>query len=329
MSSVRAVVLLSGGLDSALAAKIVQLEGVEVVGLHLEAPTACRADVRAVAADLGIAVEVREKGEEFLRLLRDPRHGYGRNMNPCVDCRTFMFRRGREYLDELDARFLVTGEVLGQRPMSQTRNAIDLIDKESGMRGLVLRPLSAQLMPPTIAETSGWVRREAMHAISGRGRHTQLALAEGLGVRRFESPGGGCLLTDERFSDKLRDYFAHAPADAMRTDDVALLATGRHVRVTEKLKLVLGRREEENRGLAAWISDARWLVEPEGFHGPSVLMCGPREEHALSHAVEQMIRHVRAPGPHDRVRVRAPQGDEIRSLAACLRPEAPVELRVL
>src|SRR5689334_5880558 len=166
MPAPRAVALLSGGLDSALAVKLVQREGVEVVGLHLSAPTACRADARAVADDLGIALEVRAKGEEFLRLVRAPRHGYGRHMNPCLDCRAFMFRRADAYLRELGGDFLVTGEVLGQRPMSQTRAAIERIDRDSELEGRVLRPLSARLLPPTRAEERGWVRREAMLAIS-------------------------------------------------------------------------------------------------------------------------------------------------------------------
>lgn len=323
MPAPRAVALLSGGLDSALAVKLVQREGVEVVGLHLSAPTACRADARAVADDLGIALEVRAKGEEFLRLLRAPRHGYGRHMNPCLDCRAFMFRRADAYLRELGGDFLVTGEVLGQRPMSQTRAAIERIERDSGLERRVLRPLSARLLPPTLAEARGWVRREAMLAISGRGRHEQLALAERLGVRRFESPGGGCLLTDAAFSARLRDYFDHVSAPDMRLDDVELLAIGRHVRVADDLKLVVGRREAENRRLAAFVSAERWLLEPADFRGPSVLVCGNRSAAALAHAAEQLLVHADAP-PGARARVVGPAGEETLRLADCLPiPVAP------
>ncbi|HEV2105923.1 MAG TPA: hypothetical protein VGU27_09355 [Candidatus Eisenbacteria bacterium] len=323
MPAPRAVALLSGGLDSALAVRLVQREGVEVVGLHLSAPTACRADARAVADDLGIALEVRAKGEEFLRLLRAPRHGYGRHMNPCLDCRAFMFRRADAYLRELGGDFLVTGEVLGQRPMSQTRAAIERIERDSGLERRVLRPLSARLLPPTLAEARGWVRREAMLAISGRGRHEQLALAERLGVRRFESPGGGCLLTDAAFSARLRDYFGHVGAPDMRLDDVELLAIGRHVRVADDLKLVVGRREAENRRLAAFVSAERWLLEPADFRGPSVLVCGGRSAAALAHAAEQLLAHAEAP-PGARARVVTAAGEETLRLADCLPiPVAP------
>jgi hypothetical protein len=323
MPAPRAVALLSGGLDSALAVKLVQLEGVEVVGLHLSAPTACRADARAVAGDLGIALEVRAKGEEYLRLVRDPRHGYGRNLNPCLDCRAFMFRRADAYLRELGGDFLVTGEVLGQRPMSQTRAALERIDRDAGMRGRVLRPLSARLLPATLAEERGWVRREAMQAIAGRGRHAQLALAGRLGVRRFESPGGGCLLTDAAFSARLRDYFDHVAAPDMRLDDVALLSLGRHVRIADDLKLVVGRREAENRRLAAFVSAERWLLEPVDFRGPSVLGCGRRDAAALAHAAELLRAHAEAP-PGAGVRLVSAAGAETLRLDDCLPiPVAP------
>src|SRR5690242_13974721 len=150
MAVVRAVALISGGLDSALAAAIVLRQGVDVIGLHYASPTACRVDAPAVAESLGIALEVVPKGEAYLSLLRHPKFGYGRNMNPCLDCRSFMFREGRALLERHDARFFVTGEVLGQRPMSQTRSAIDRIDRDADVRGMVLRPLSARLLPPTL-----------------------------------------------------------------------------------------------------------------------------------------------------------------------------------
>ncbi len=323
MTTVRAVALLSGGLDSALAAALVRLQGVEILGLHFASPTACRGDVREVASSLGIPLVVREKGDEYLALLRRPKFGYGRNMNPCIDCRSFMFQRGRALLAEHEAQFLVTGEVLGQRPMSQTRSAIDRIDRDADVRGLVLRPLSAQLLPPTLPEREGWVSRDAMHAISGRGRHAQLALAEALGVRRFESPGGGCLLTDAGFSDKLRDYFTHVEEPATRMDDVALLSVGRHLRVSPRLKLIVGRRADENERLARESLDGRWLVAPVGFNGSSVLGCGPLDDDGLAAALDQILRHSRSAQPHDQVVVRTREGEQLRRLHETLRSGAP------
>src|SRR5437870_10524968 len=165
-TGIRAVGLLSGGLDSALAAKLLLEQGIDVIGLHLESPLSCRSDVRALARDLAIPLVVRAKGEEYLRLLRHPRWGYGRNMNPCLDCRRFMFTLGADYLEEFGAKFLFTGEVLGQRPMSQTRSAMQLIDRAAGLTGWILRPLSAQLLDPTEPEKRGWVDSSTLFAIA-------------------------------------------------------------------------------------------------------------------------------------------------------------------
>lgn len=293
LTATRAVGLLSGGLDSALATRLLLDQGIEVIGLHLESPTACRSDVDEVARDLGVRLVRRAKGEEYLRLLRHPRWGYGRNMNPCVDCRHFMFRLGQPYLEEFDARFLFTGEVVGQRPMSQLRDRLMLIDRAAGMEGRILRPLSARLLPETEAERNGWVDRSRLLAISGRSRHEQLALAARYGLKHYTSPGGGCLLTDAGYSKKLRDLLDHTPEERTTMVDVALLSIGRHVRVTPELKVVLGRHEAENRRLADYQSTGRWLVEPDGFNGPSALVCGPHDADVLAEVVTMMLRHAR------------------------------------
>lgn len=307
---IRALGLLSGGLDSALAAAMLLEQGLEVVGLHLESPVSCRSDVREVARDLGIPLTVRAKGEEYLRMLRDPRWGYGRNLNPCVDCRVFMLRRSREYLEESGADFLFTGEVLGQRPMSQLSGKLRLIDRQAGADGLVLRPLSAKLLPETEPERRGWVDRSRLLAISGRSRHVQLAEAARLGLRRYQSPGGGCLLTDASFSRKLRDLFDHAPQAGVAEADVEALSLGRHFRLGPSLKVVLGRDAAENAKLARLQGEHRWLVEPDGFTGPSALVCGPRDEGSLTEAIRLIARYARAPEPHDHVRWRS--GDDVR-----------------
>lgn len=306
MEHVRAIGLLSGGLDSALAARLLLDQGIEVIGLHLESPTACRNDVREVARDLGIRLEVRAKGEEYLRLLRHPHWGYGRNLNPCVDCRVFMFGLGKPYLEEFDARFLFTGEVVGQRPMSQLKDRMMMIDRQAGLEGLVLRPLSAQLLPETEPEKRGWVDRTRLRGIFGRGRTEQLAMAAAYGLRHTASPGGGCLLTDPIFSDKLRDLFAHTPEDETHVDDVALLRVGRHFRVDAGLKIVLGRNALENERLASFANRERWLVEPDGCAGPTALVCGPRSERAVALATDLMARHRPAGAEPLAVRLRNP-----------------------
>jgi len=304
VNPIRALALLSGGLDSALAARMMLDQGLEVVGLHLESPTACRSDVREVARELGIGLEVRAKGEEYLRLLRHPHFGYGKHMNPCVDCRVFMFGIARGVMDEVGARFIVTGEVAGQRPMSQGRNTLGLIDREAGLEGWILRPLSALLLPETEAEKRGWVDRSRLLRITGRGRLEQLAMADRYGLSHHQSPGGGCLLTDATFSLKLRDLFAHVDEDSTTLDDVALLRVGRHFRIRPDLKVVLGRNQEENRRLTQYFGSSRWLVEPVGFNGPAALVCGPRDEEALVVAARLIAEYARDLKPEHRVRWR-------------------------
>ena len=316
--TIRALVLLSGGLDSALAARMVLDQGVEVVGLHLESPTACRSDVHEVARELGVPLEVREKGQAYLELLRRPRFGYGKNMNPCVDCRIFMFHIGRDVMDQVEAQFLVTGEVAGQRPMSQGKNTLALIDRKAGLEGWVLRPLSALLLHETEPERRGWVARSSMLGISGRGRLEQLALADRYGLTHHQSPGGGCLLTDTAFSVKLEDLFAHSDEKHTGMDDVALLRVGRHFRVRDDLKVVLGRDQLENARLPEFENGSRWLVVPNGFNGPSALVCGPRGEAELEVALRLIVDYTREPRPDYEVRWKSEDGPCARSLAAVI-----------
>lgn len=297
MTPIRALGLLSGGLDSALAARLLLDQGLDVVGLHLEAPTACRTEVREVARELGIHLELRPKGEAYLRLLRQPRWGYGKNMNPCIDCRVFMFRAALPLREQLGAKFLFTGEVAGQRPMSQNRPTLALVEREAGLAGRVLRPLSAKLLPETEPEERGWVDRARLLGIYGRGRTEQLALARWYGLRHYQSPGGGCLLTDANFSRRLIDLFQHTPADRTTVEEVALLRVGRHFRIHPGLKVVLGRDQEENRRLRGLADEAHWLVEPEGFKGPNALVCGARSDDSLDRAVRLIARFTRSPSP--------------------------------
>jgi hypothetical protein len=311
---VRALGLLSGGLDSALAARLLLDQGIDVIGLHLESPVACRSDVQALARELEIPLVVRAKGEEYMRLLRHPRWGYGRNMNPCLDCRLFMFRAAQPVMEEQGAQFLFTGEVVGQRPMSQTRERMALVERASGLEGLILRPLSARLLPETEPERLGWVDRSRLLAIEGRTRTEQLALAARHGLEHTASPGGGCLLTDPRFSERLRGLFADDPEERATLDDVALLRIGRIFRLGPALRIVLARDHDENRRLAAFENAERWLVEPLDFAGPSALVCGRRDETSLGHAIELIARYSGAPSPESTVRWKAEDGVRTRAL---------------
>lgn len=278
----KAIALLSGGLDSALAAKMVKDQGIEVVGLHLLSPFGCLEEVEKVAEELGVRLLLKEKGEAFLNLVENPKYGYGSAINPCIDCRIFMFELAKKVMEEEKADFIVTGEVLGQRPMSQQRGSMKKIDKESPIEGLVLRPLSAHKFEPTIPEQNGWVDREKLLGIWGRGRKDQLALAKEWGLTKFKSPGGGCLLTEQAFAKRLHDFFEHKTytTSEERMAQSQMLRYGRHFRVADGVKAIVGRNESENHQLEKlWPAAGGTLLRPENFDGPSAIVFGDAQTH--------------------------------------------------
>ena len=209
-SGVKAISLFSGGLDSQLAVRLIQNQGIVVTGINFSSPF-FGADKRTerAAHDLGIDLRVEPVGEEYLeRVLKNPVYGYGKNMNPCIDCHAFMFRKAGDLMEELGASFIITGEVLGQRPMSQNRSALNAVDKLSGYKGYIVRPLSARLLEATVPEKEGWIQRELLLDISGRSRTRQMKLAEEYGIKEYPSPAGGCLLTEQNFARRLKKNFA-------------------------------------------------------------------------------------------------------------------------
>ncbi len=281
----KAISLLSGGLDSILATRIIKEQGIEVVALHFTSPfctctkgdKGCGLQAVRTARELDVEVLVRLKGMDYLEIVRSPGHGYGRAMNPCIDCRIFMLKEARKLMEETGASFVITGEVLGQRPMSQRRETIRLIERESGLEGLMLRPLSAKHFPPTLPEIEGIVDREKLYDIAGRGRKTQYELVDAMSLKEFSCPGGGCLLTDPVFARRMKDLFAFEKGFTMR--DVTLLKIGRHFRLRPDMKLILGRNEEENGRLNAAHMPPHVLLTPVGFKGPTGLLAGaPRAE---------------------------------------------------
>lgn len=270
----KAVTLISGGLDGTLAAKVVQNLGIELIPVHFRIPF-CHdkegddADILATAsAVLGLAVREVELADGFLDVIRSPRYGFGSQMNPCIDCRILMLSKARDLMEECGAHFVVTGEVLGQRPMSQHRQALFIVAKRAGLEGLVVRPLSARLLPETIPEQQGWLRRETLLDFSGRGRRSQLALAKQFAVRDYAQPAGGCLLTDPHFSRRLKDIVEHGE---MNLDNVELLKTGRHFRLSKHTKLTVGRNEKENRELERMMQPDDRLFMPHLLVGPTAL----------------------------------------------------------
>lgn len=271
----KAVILLSGGLDSTIAAELMDREGLELFAVNFKTPfclcdrrssnVGCGSNARRVADALGIELKIINATGDFLEVLKNPEHGYGANMNPCIDCRILFFRKGKELMDEIRASFIITGEVLGQRPMSQFRRQMDLIEKEAGLDGLVVRPLSAKLLPPTTPEKMGWISRERMLDIAGRSRRPQIALAKDLGIRDYPCAAGGCLLTDPVFAKKIRDLIDYGELDMPNID---LLKVGRHFRLSENAKLVVGRNESENKVLSLLAKKGDFLFGPATIKGP-------------------------------------------------------------
>jgi tRNA-uridine 2-sulfurtransferase len=276
----KAVALLSGGLDSTLAVKMMIDQGIELTAIHFTSPfcncssrkAGCRNEALRVAEEFGVPIRAIVKGMDYMRIVEKAPHGYGRGMNPCIDCRIYMLRKASAMMTEIGASFVVTGEVLGQRPMSQHRQAIEIIDKESGLAGRILRPLSAHLFPPTLPEEEGLVDRGRLLAISGRSRKCQIELAERFGVRDYPCPAGGCLLTDPDVAGRLRDLFAHVPAYTYR--DLVILTIGRHFRLSPLLRIVLGRSQQENERLLTLTVPGDIVFTPENFRGPTALAAG-------------------------------------------------------
>ena len=284
----RCVALISGGLDSAVAAKLMLEQGIEVHGLYLSMSWGCceKDKAQACARELGIPLMILSVGDAYLDVIRNPKYGYGSGMNPCVDCRIYMFRIAKRYMEEIGAGFIITGEVLGQRPMSQRRQPLETIEADSGLEGLLLRPLSAQLLEPTLPELLGIVNRDRLLRIAGRSRHEQMARAAQDGVTEYSTPAGGCQLTDEQFAKKTRDLFAHE--ERPTTKDMELLTIGRHFRAGPNTKIILGRNELENLMLEGHSQDGYVCLRPK-FSGPSALIVGACAEET-EHVAVSLIR---------------------------------------
>ena len=295
----KAIALLSGGLDSTLAAKVVLDLGIELEALNFltvfctctNKGETCLASQKAVSA-LRIPLKVLNVSEEYLPVVKNPKHGYGSNMNPCIDCRIFMLKKAKDYMEEIGASFIVTGEVLGERPMSQRRDSMRLIEKEAGLDGLILRPLSAKLLPASIPEKEGWVDRENLLKIQGRSRKPQIQLADHYGIRDYPCPAGGCLLTDPAFAKRIRDLIHHHSDFTL--NDVHLLKMGRHFRLSPKSKLVVGRNEEENQKIQTFSEERDILLKLFRFPGPLSLLRGEAGEREIEQAGSITARYSKA-----------------------------------
>jgi len=270
----KAIALVSGGLDSILAARMIKEQNIEVIPLNFKIPFCHRKkndkspDKFSLVRDgLGVELKIIDIGDDFLKLIENPRHGFGSNLNPCIDCKILMLKKAGDLLKEWGADFIVTGEVLGQRPMSQHKQALGIVAKSSGMEGLILRPLSAKLLPVTIPEEKGWLSRDKLLNFNGRTRKPQMNLAKAFNIENYPNAAGGCLLTDPRFSQRLKDLLKYKQ---LNIEEVELLKTGRHFRLSETAKLIVGRNEKENAELVNLARAGDFVFHPsEKTAGPT------------------------------------------------------------
>jgi len=295
MENVKAIGLLSGGLDSTLACALMKRERIEVLGLHCSTGF-CLIDYRRKimrkqdqdkdlrnaalisAAQIDIPIEIIDISQEYLSIVFKPKHGYGSSINPCIDCRILMLKTAKIYAEKCDAKFVFTGEVLGQRPMSQHLGTMKLIEKESGLKGYLLRPLSAKLLDSTVPEQSGWVNRDHLYSIEGRTRKEQMKLAEEFNIKDYPTPAGGCcVLVDKNYAKKFKDLITFSQRDTITMEQLTLLKVGRHLRVYHQLKVIVGREEAENNFLNHYVEKYH-LFKSSGFPGASVLADGLVDE---------------------------------------------------
>ncbi len=323
----KAIALFSGGLDSILAAVLVHRLGVDVTLLHVEhvwsGGEAARRRMQEAADRVGLPLRVVDAREEHLEVIRYPKHGYGSAANPCVDCHIFMLRIGKRVMQEEGANFVVTGEVLGQRPKSQHYDALLAVAEESGLGDRLLRPLSANLLPETLPVREGWLRREDLLSLQGRGRNAQVELAAKLGVVEYPQPAGGCLLTEKAYAARVFDAFAHLGRDAVTRDEFEILRVGRHFRLSDRTKLVVGRDEGENARLGEFAA-GRIVIEPSpDVMGPTALVEGDPSPDEVSLAAALVARYCDATGTST-VRLIVSRGAERREMAVePFRPDDP------
>ncbi|MCX6355869.1 MAG: tRNA 4-thiouridine(8) synthase ThiI [Candidatus Aureabacteria bacterium] len=281
--------LFSGGLDSVLAACVLREQGVEVTGVCFESPFFSAKNARSAAEQIGIPLWVRDITAPHLEMMQKPKHGFGSNMNPCIDCHILMVKTAAGIMREQGFDFVFTGEVLNERPMSQNRQALGMVEKESGCSGYLLRPLSAKLLDETIPENEGKVDRERLCDLHGRSRKPQMALANKYGITRYAQPAGGCLLTDPGFSTRLRDLMEHEGLGEVAR--IHMLKVGRHFRLPSGKKVIVGRKESENRELLGLALQGDAVLRSKGIPGPIVLLGKGFDEDDLREASRFCARY--------------------------------------
>ena len=296
----KAIALLSGGLDSRLAIKLMLDQKVDIHALHFTsifAPCSDReveiAEAEQAAGEFGVPLTVQDITEDLIALVKSAPHGRGSGVNPCIDCRIMQLRRAKRLMPEVGAGFVVTGEVRGQRPMSQRHDAMNVIEREAGLEGLLVRPLCARLLEPTIPEKRDWIDRDRLKRIAGRGRKPQMELAEELGISDYPAPAGGCRLTEPNYARRMEDLLNHGE---LNIDNVRLLEVGRHFRLGENTKLVVGREHEENLRIEEPARPDNHILVARNFPGPTSLGRGQFTDKLLRLAARITARYGQGKG---------------------------------
>ena len=296
----KVVALLSGGLDSQLAIKMMQEQGFDVSAVAIKTPfcdfdcgRGCGFEIRERADDLNVNLKTVYLGDEYIEMLKHPKHGIGAGFNPCIDCRSMMFDAAKKHMEDIGAEFIISGEVLGQRPMSQHAPALRTIEKESDLVGKIVRPLSAALLPETDPEKNGLIKRENLGMIRGRTRRNQLDMAKKYGIENPPNAGGGCLLTEPQFGIKAKDLFSHTENPTI--NDIDLLKIGRHFRLDEETKFIVGRNKDENEMIKAIALPGDILLEAKDFVGPVSILRGSNAKEHLKFASSVTLRYSDAP----------------------------------
>lgn len=270
--------MLSGGLDSTLAVKVMLEQGIELEIVNFTSPFCLcqrKKDYQHIsqmaARNFGLPVKIISFKEDYLEVVKKPKYGYGKNVNPCIDCRIFMCKKAKIYMNEVKAKFIITGEVLNQRPMSQYKRALMIIEKESGLEGLILRPLSGSLLPETIPEKEGWVDRSKLLSIEGRSRKPQINLVKKFQIDDYASAAGGCLLTESGYARRIKDLIKH---DELNLEQIQLIKLGRCFRFDSGAKVIVGRNESDNNRLLKFSDSQNVYFAPTKINGPSAIGTG-------------------------------------------------------
>ncbi|MBI4688480.1 MAG: hypothetical protein HY756_12030 [Nitrospirae bacterium] len=293
----KAIALFSGGLDSTLSILTVMRQGIEVTaltclthfGCDISDKSSCSKDPFSAAEKFGFTVKLHHLADKFIEIVKNPKFGHGKNMNPCIDCRILMLREAKEFMKMTGADFIITGEVLGQRPMSQRRDTFPRIDREAGLEGYILRPLSAKLLKPTMPEQNGIIDRGRLHNFHGRSRKPQMALAKEFGLTDYPAPAGGCLLTDPIYSYRLEELLRYKPDPSVK--DINLLRLGRHFRASGACKIIVGRNEEENNAIEKMAEKGDYLLRVKNYGSPLTIICGNPAEEDLALAASLCARY--------------------------------------